>query len=99
MPNGGSLTVSSEMSSNRDHVRIRVRDTGIGIPKFLQSSIWEPFVTAKESESGVGLGLSVVYGVVTQHGGSVDMQSEQTKGTVFTVTFPIFTKDKEHEAS
>ncbi len=93
------MTVSAELNSDRDRIRIRVSDTGIGIPKFLQSSIWEPFVTAKESGTGVGLGLSVVYGVVTQHGGSVDMQSEQGKGTVFTVTFPIFTKDREREAS
>lgn len=90
MPQGGNVTVSGSMEGNNDYVRILVKDTGVGIPKGLQGSIWEPFVTTKDVGKGVGLGLSVVYGIVTQHGGTVDMQSEENQGTVFGVNLPIF---------
>lgn len=96
MPNGGVITVSARMDGSRDHVRILVSDTGVGIPEVLQGSVWEPFVTTKAIGKGVGLGLSVVYGIVTQHGGTVDMQSEENRGTVFGVNLPVFKGGQEH---
>ena len=93
MPDGGVVLVSAEMDEAHDQVSIQVRDTGEGIPPSLQGNIWEPFVSAKEGGRGVGLGLSVVYGVVTQHGGTVEMQSGEEQGTVFTVTFPVLNRD------
>jgi len=98
MPQGGVITVKANMGGKNDYIRILVQDTGVGIPKGLHGSIWEPFVTTKAVGKGVGLGLSVVYGIVTQHGGTVDMQSEENQGTVFGVNLPIFKGSQEQLA-
>jgi two-component system, NtrC family, sensor kinase len=90
MPGGGGITVSARMSTLPDNVRITLTDTGPGIPKELQPHVLEPFVTTKEFGKGVGLGLSVVYGIVTQHGGSLEVQSEEGRGSVFSVTLPAY---------
>jgi CheY-like chemotaxis protein len=67
-------------------VTITVSDTGIGIDKALQNRVFEPFFTTKDS--GTGLGLSVLYGVVQNHGGFVDFESEVGRGTTFRVYLP-----------
>ncbi len=99
MPRGGVITVEARMEGDNDYIRILVKDTGIGIPKGLQGSIWEPFVTTKDVGKGVGLGLSVVYGIVTQHGGTVDMQSEENQGTVFGINLPVYKGSEEQSAA
>jgi two-component system NtrC family sensor kinase len=86
MPDGGSLTV--ETMGDRENVRIRIKDTGAGIPRDILPKIFEPFFTTKEGEAGLGLGLSVVYGIVQRHNGKVDIDSEQGKGTTLTITLP-----------
>jgi len=67
-------------------VEIRVADTGRGIPRALQERIFEPFFTTKDN--GTGLGLSVVYGVMQNHGGFVNLESEEGRGTTFSLFFP-----------
>jgi len=99
MPDGGTISLSVDLYPNEDHVRIRVGDTGQGIPKNLHGSMFEPFVTTKEHGKGVGLGLSVVYGVIAQHGGTVEVQSEEGKGAIFILTIPISKKDSEESAA
>jgi PAS domain S-box-containing protein len=89
MPDGGRLKVVTEVEPGDSHVTIRVSDTGSGVPKKMQKSIFEPFVTTKKDGKGVGLGLSVVYGVIAQHAGVIDVESGQGKGTTFTVKLPI----------
>jgi signal transduction histidine kinase len=69
-------------------VRIRVSDTGPGVPASLQANIFEPFVTTKSEGHGTGLGLSTVLMVVERHGGRIDMETAPEKGTTFTVTLP-----------
>jgi signal transduction histidine kinase len=72
-------------------VRIRVSDTGKGIPPEALPHIFKPFFTTKGEMSGVGgvgLGLSVVYGVVHAHGGDIAVQSRLGAGTTFTITLP-----------
>jgi two-component system, NtrC family, sensor kinase len=96
---GGVVTVTAELPRNSDYLTICVSDTGIGIPKAIQGSIFEPFVTTKEFGKGVGLGLSVVYGIVTQHGGSIEMQSAEGKGATFILTMPAAKKGLETNAS
>ncbi|MBI5572674.1 MAG: PAS domain-containing protein [Desulfomonile tiedjei] len=90
MPEGGVITVSVETGHNSDRVKVTVSDTGTGIPKAVQPQVFEPFVTTKEIGKGVGLGLSVAYGIVAQHGGMLEMQSEEGKGTKFVVTLPAY---------
>jgi signal transduction histidine kinase len=69
-------------------VRIRIADTGPGIPASLQGRVFEPFVTTKPEGEGTGLGLSTVLMVVEGHGGRIELDTGPDKGTVFTITLP-----------
>src|SRR3989442_609576 len=62
---------------------------GCGIPKSVLHKIYDPFFTTKESGKGTGLGLSIVYQIVTKYGGTINVESEEGKGTTFTVRFPV----------
>lgn len=86
MPRGGTLTLRTRPSE--DSVSITVEDTGTGIPPETRERIFEPFFTTKSPEHGTGLGLSVVHGIVTAHGGSIDFDTGAGTGTRFEVRFP-----------
>ena len=81
-------TLTVRASSDGDSAVIGVADTGPGIPENLLPQIFEPFVSTKEEQSGVGLGLAVVYGIVERHGGRLDVQTVLGTGTTFTVHLP-----------
>jgi signal transduction histidine kinase len=87
-PEGGRVTVDVEAVDGR--ARLRVRDSGIGIPASELPHIWDRLFRGDRSrtERGLGLGLSLVKAIVEAHGGSVDVVSEAGKGSVFTVTLP-----------
>lgn len=87
MPKGGTLTVGT--GRERDRVLIHIRDTGVGIPEELKNKIFEAFFTTKQKVKGVGLGLSVCYGIIKSHGGEIRVESEEGKGTHFTISLPI----------
>ena len=87
MPEGGSLTVVVSQDA-RGFVSVQVADTGVGIPRDVMDRIFDPFYTTKPVGIGTGLGLSIVYGIVKKHGGHIEVQSEQGKGTTFTVFLP-----------
>ncbi|WP_100753345.1 sensor histidine kinase [Vibrio salilacus] len=72
-----------------DQVQIQIEDNGSGIPKENLSAIFEPFFTTKPVGDGTGLGLSVSYGIVNAHGGTIEVDSEVGKGTTFTLTLPV----------
>jgi two-component system NtrC family sensor kinase len=87
MPKGGVLTIRT----NREnlHVLIHVQDTGVGIPEEIRDKIFDAFFTTKQKVKGVGLGLSVCYGIIKDHGGEIQVQSEEGRGTTFTIRLPI----------
>jgi histidine kinase len=72
-----------------DHVAVTVSDTGIGIPDDVKDKVFEPFFTTKETGKGIGLGLSIVYGIVKDYDGHIYVEGEEGEGAVFKVTFPI----------
>jgi two-component system NtrC family sensor kinase len=89
MPRGGTLRVASGRSRGGTHVTISVVDTGVGIPPENLPRIFDPFFTTSEVGGGTGLGLSVSYGIVKRHGGSIDVASEPGRGSTFTISLPI----------
>jgi signal transduction histidine kinase len=90
MPDGGEMKVSTESAfrAGRDWIVVSVRDTGVGIPQLEQARIFEPFYTTKGNQGGTGLGLSVTYGIITDHGGQIDVESRPGSGSKFTVWLP-----------
>jgi PAS domain S-box-containing protein len=87
MPRGGTLTVRTKKEDTR--VLIRIQDTGTGIPEEIRNKIFEAFFTTKQKVKGVGLGLSVCYGIIKDHGGEITVDSKEGKGTTFTIRLPI----------
>ncbi|NOY78087.1 MAG: HAMP domain-containing protein [Calditrichaeota bacterium] len=85
---GGTLRVEVWKLEEQHRVQIRISDTGIGISKEDLPHIFEPFYSTKNKTSGVGLGLSVVYGIVKNHGGTIRVQSKIGEGTTFFIEFP-----------
>jgi len=85
MPAGGGLTLSTRRAG--DEVEISVTDTGTGMTEEVRSRIFDPFFTTK-GKAGMGLGLSVSYGIVRRHEGTVEVQSEVGRGTTFRVKLP-----------
>ncbi len=86
MQHGGSLRISLNQSGGK--VAIGIQDTGTGIPKQNLTRIFDPFFTTKPEGEGTGLGLSVSYGIVSRHGGTIEVESELGWGTTFTVFLP-----------
>lgn len=86
MPDGGTLRISLERVDG--HARAVIADTGHGISKEDLPKIFHPFFTTKEAGQGTGLGLTVVHGIIQEHGGTITVESEPGTGTTFTVTLP-----------
>jgi len=87
MPAGGTLSVTT--AADPESVRIEIADTGSGIKQEHLKKIFDSFFTTKDSIKGVGLGLSVCYGFIKDHGGDIQVKSKVDSGTTFTITFPI----------
>jgi signal transduction histidine kinase len=86
MPKGGALRVATRALGGG--VEIRIEDTGTGIPPETLERIFEPFYTTKPRGKGTGLGLLVTRGIVLEHGGAIDVESEIGKGTTFAIRLP-----------
>jgi len=98
MPEGGTLTITTGNSREDSYVFIKFIDTGWGIDADNLDKIFDPFFTTKEPGEGVGLGLSVSYGIIETHQGEITIASEPGKGTTFIVTFPVWTGAKDGES-
>jgi PAS domain S-box-containing protein len=92
------LTVQTRSTSGANAVAVAFRDTGHGIPRQNLPRLFEPFFTTKKKGKGVGLGLSVAYGIVQEHGGAMRVDSKVGEGTVFTVELPLKQRTQESQA-
>jgi two-component system cell cycle sensor histidine kinase/response regulator CckA len=106
MPEGGSLTIRTsnrELAASEagamdglgpgDYVAMSVTDTGVGMPEHVRRHVFEPFFTTKAQGEGTGLGLATIYGIVKQSGGGIFVESEENKGTIFTIFLPRIAPD------
>ena len=87
MPEGGRLGLSLDRENR--HVRLGVSDTGHGMPEEIRSKVFDPFFTTKDFGKGTGLGLTVVKGIIEEHGGTISVESVVDKGTTFWIRLPL----------
>jgi len=87
-PQNGTVTVRTR-ANDAASVTIEVSDTGTGIDPAIREKIFDPFFTTKPQGQGTGLGLSISYGIIRDHNGRIEVQSEIGKGTTFVVTLPV----------
>ncbi len=106
MPDGGNLTIATSVAkgiiigeSLKDTVRIDISDTGVGITKENMSKLFTPFFTTKGKGKGVGLGLPVVHGIIEQHKGKIEVNSEPNAGTTFTIYLEVMDEKKDKNTS
>jgi signal transduction histidine kinase/CheY-like chemotaxis protein len=85
MPEGGNLTLSTALVDGR--IEIAVADSGVGMPTEVRDKVFDPFFTTKGPQ-GTGLGLSMTYGIISRHGGSIAVESEPGQGTTFRLSLP-----------
>ena len=98
MPQGGTITISTRghalsaeffSQSKPSHIVMEVKDTGIGMEEKTRQRCLEPFFSTKRDRGGSGLGLSMVYGMIERHEGTIEVQSEVGKGTLMRLVFPL----------
>jgi two-component system NtrC family sensor kinase len=99
MKGGGVLRIKTALSQDGSFLEVTFSDTGCGIPKEHIDRIFDPFFTTKDVGTGTGLGLSVSYGIVEKHGGSIDVESKVKEGTTFVIHLPLVTTRSEETAS
>jgi signal transduction histidine kinase len=88
MNGGGEGKLILATRSLRDSVEVKVSDNGIGIPQKYLNQIFDPFFTTKKQGEGTGLGLNIVYRIVTKYEGTIEVESKEQVGTTFTIKFP-----------
>ncbi|HWR58765.1 MAG TPA: PAS domain S-box protein, partial [Thermodesulfovibrionales bacterium] len=106
MPDGGLVTISTGMETfEKDaipvhpllapgkYVSLKISDTGTGIPDEIKDRIFDPFFTTKKAGKGTGLGLAMVYGIVKEHKGVINLKTQLGKGTTFEIYLPVSDKD------
>jgi CheY-like chemotaxis protein/anti-sigma regulatory factor (Ser/Thr protein kinase) len=87
LPTGGEIRIKTFFEGGE--VILQVMDNGVGIKREHLKKVFEPFWSSKEVTSGTGMGLAVSHGIISRHGGSISVESEERQGAIFTVTLPL----------
>ncbi|MDD5669788.1 MAG: PAS domain S-box protein, partial [Candidatus Omnitrophica bacterium] len=87
---GGEITIKTELNEDQKRVRVVFKDTGSGISPENLERIFNPFFTTKSPDGGMGMGLAIVYRIIANHNGTIEVESEPGKGSCFIITFPVF---------
>lgn len=90
----GLLNLGEERLKPGEYLTVSIKDTGIGMDEATLSRIFEPFFSTKGKDKGVGLGLSVAWGIVKQHNGNIEVHSSPGKGSTFKLYFPVYEKEE-----
>jgi signal transduction histidine kinase len=85
----GIIKIKTDYDERNKEILLYISDNGSGIDETILKDIFDPFFTTKRDKGGIGLGLSITYGIVKDHGGRIDVQSRKGEGTTFTVRFPL----------
>ena len=97
MPDGGTLTIGTR--TDGEWVLLEVSDTGMGMTEVVQAQVFLPFFTTKDVDEGTGLGLAVVHGIVSSHGGRIEVESRRGGGSSFRVYFPLHNEESGEPSS
>lgn len=97
MTDGGTLTFKGGQNFFRNEIWVEIMDTGMGIPSENLPYIFDPFFSTKKEVHGVGLGLSLVYGIITEHQGRIEVESQPGQGSTFRIHLPSWPSDKNQE--
>ena len=92
MPHGGRLEIATSITEN-ERVRIKIADSGVGIPEKDRSKIFDPFFSTKAPGEGTGLGLTLVHAIIERSGGTIQLESQEGKGTTFIIEFPTLDEE------
>jgi signal transduction histidine kinase len=95
MPRGGTLRI--ETAGSQDLVSLIVKDTGIGMSREVLGKIFVPFFTTKDVNEGTGLGLPVIHGIITSHGGTISVDSTEGEGSRFEIRLPVKTEQEQEQ--
>ncbi len=93
----GKIVITSRFDPECEEISLQFADTGPGISREIRDKIFEPFFTTKRPGEGTGLGLSVVYGIIQQHGGIIEVKNAHAGGAIFTITLPLDCPEEEIE--
>jgi two-component system NtrC family sensor kinase len=97
MTHGGTLTIKTDSDWDNKKVKIQIQDTGSGISSVDLPHVFEPFYTTKKEGEGVGLGLSVCYGIIERHNGKIDVNSVVGQGSTFIIELPLHSGEKKKD--
>lgn len=92
MPHGGKITINSFLinKNSKQYIVLEIQDTGIGIPNNIKAEVFEPFFTTKSYKNAKGLGLSETLGIIEQHNGFIELESEENHGTTVRIYLPTY---------
>ena len=94
MDGKGKLSLRTSMNTDRTHIEIKISDTGHGIKEEDKKRLFEPFFSTKEVGKGTGLGLAISYSIIQKHQGTIEVESQEGKGSAFIVKLPIMKESK-----